>query len=688
NGFDASDKSQRTGALYFGLNRFHPDNIIDNPIPPTVQFTDLTINSTQSEVANRILPGLSYQNDLSFQYHEILNFAFVGLNHSNPQATTYQYRLLGFNDTWIDLDQRRDINLTNLSPGKYNLQVKAANEDGLWSEPKAFRFSILPPWYWAWWSKLLYLLLGAGAIYAFYRFQLSKRLAEQEAVRLQELDQVKNRLYTNITHEFRTPLTVIQGMAQRINGKYQKETQLIRKNSENLLHLVNQMLDLSKLEVGKLRLQIVQGDVIGFLRHEIEAFQPLATGKELQLHFQTDTSALLMDFDMQKLRQILTNLLSNAIKFSREGGVITVVARPSQDQLELTVKDNGIGIPANRLPYIFDRFYQVDDTATRTHEGTGIGLALTKELVELLQGEITVTSTEGEGTQFTIQLPIRNQAPLVEFSPEWEVLEIIAPSSTVANPIFNDPGLATALLIEDNEDIIQYLIYCLQDDYQILTALNGEEGISTAITHTPDVIICDVMMPKADGFEVTNTLKSDERTSHIPIILLTAKADQQSKVKGLDSGADAYLTKPFDRVELMIRLEKLVALRQTLQEKYASLDYFSPTKVIINPKEDVFLRKLKQQIEVHLEDANFGIEQLANAMNLSRSQLYRKTKALTGQSIAVFVRTLRLHHGRKLLRETDRSISEVAYRIGFNDPAYFSKTYAELFGYPPGQERN
>ncbi len=260
-------------------------------------------------------------------------------------------------------------------------------------------------------------------------------------------------------------------------------------------------------------------------------------------------------------------------------------------------------------------------------------------------------------------------------------------ASVASDMILNDPSLATALIIEDNEDIIQYLIYCLQDDYQVLTALDGEEGIKTAIIHTPDVIICDVMMPKVDGFEVTATLKEDERTSHIPIIILTAKTDQTSKVAGLNSGADAYLTKPFDREELMIRLEKMVALRKTLQSKYSSTDYFAPDKVIINPKEDVFLQKLKQQIEAHLEDAEFGIEQLASVMALSRSQLYRKTKALTGQSIAVFVRTLRLHHGKKLLRETNLSISEVAYRVGFSDPAYFTKTYSELFGYPPGQER-
>jgi DNA-binding response OmpR family regulator/anti-sigma regulatory factor (Ser/Thr protein kinase) len=450
------------------------------------------------------------------------------------------------------------------------------------------------------------------------------------------------------------------------------------------------MLDLSKLESGKLRPEMVQGDIIGFLRHETDTFKTFATSGNVALHFESRQPELFMDFDVEKLRQVMINLLSNAIKFIDGEGNVTVGTRHVQDQLEITVTDNGIGIPDDRLPYIFDRFYQVDDVATRSYEGTGIGLALTKELVELMQGQITVASTVGEGTSFTILLPVRNQAPLVELGPESEGLEIIATNGTAkvtTIAALSDPNLATALIIEDNEDIIEYLIYCLQDDYQVLTALNGEEGIKTAITHTPDVIICDVMMPKVDGFEVTTTLKEDERTSHIPIILLTAKTDQPSKVKGLDSGADAYLFKPFDRAELMVRLEKLVALRKTLQAKYSSTDYFAPGKVIINPKEDIFLQKLKQQIEAHLEEADFGIEQLAQAMALSRSQLYRKTKALTGQSIAVFVRTIRLHHGKKLLRATNLSVSEVAYRVGFSDPAYFSKTYAGLFGYPPGQER-
>jgi signal transduction histidine kinase/DNA-binding response OmpR family regulator len=677
-----------------GFYRFHPDSLFTDTTAPVLnlqysRFVDgkgVTVDQynvyaqTVSADANYTFPY--FQNNVTIEY--------VGIQLNDPEGVSYRYRLEGLNESWQEVGSEKTARFQDLPPGDYTFVAEATSIYGIKSIPLEFSFTILPPWYWSWWSKLLYVLAAGGAIYYLYRFQLSKRLAEQESIRLKELDEVKNRLYTNITHEFRTPLTVIQGMAQQINGKYKKETQLIRKNSKNLLHLVNQMLDLSKLESGKLQLQMVQGDIIGFLRHEIDTFKTFATSGKVALYFESNQPELLMDFDIQKLRQVMVNLLSNSIKFTNEDGEVMVSTRPFEDQLEITVTDNGVGIPDDRLPYIFDRFYQVDDRATRTHEGTGIGLALTKELVELMRGHITVTSTEGEGTRFTILFPVQNQAPLFEFEPGAEALEMVASTgaaSVASDMILNDPSLATALIIEDNEDIIQYLIYCLQDDYQVLTALDGEEGIKTAIIHTPDVIICDVMMPKVDGFEVTATLKEDERTSHIPIIILTAKTDQTSKVAGLNSGADAYLTKPFDREELMIRLEKMVALRKTLQSKYSSTDYFAPDKVIINPKEDVFLQKLKQQIEAHLEDAEFGIEQLASVMALSRSQLYRKTKALTGQSIAVFVRTLRLHHGKKLLRETNLSISEVAYRVGFSDPAYFTKTYSELFGYPPGQER-
>ena len=668
-----------------GVFIFHPDDLKEDTLPPKLVLEKIIVADSLI-LCETTKPGYlkfpHYKNDITIDY--------VGINFNQASENKYHYILEPFQQEWQDVGKQRSARFSNLPPGTYTFSVKAANMDNYWSSPLEFSFTILPPWYWAWWSKLLYVLLAGGSIYSFYRFQLEKRLTEQESVRLRELDKVKNRLYTNITHEFRTPLTVIQGMAQQINGKYQKETRLIRKNSRNLLHLVNQMLDLSKLESGKLHLQMVQGDVIGFLRHEIDTFKTFATSGNVALHFESRQQDLLMDFDVQKLRQVMVNLLSNAIKFINGEGKVTVAAHHIQDQLKITVTDNGIGIPADRLPYIFDRFYQVDDKATRAHEGTGIGLALTNELVELMQGQITVASTEGEGTRFTILLPVHNQAPQVEFEREPEALEMVASTGAVSvasDRALTDPSLATALIIEDNEDIIQYLTYCLQDDYQVLTALNGEEGIKTAIAHTPDVIICDVMMPKADGFEVTATLKEDERTSHIPIIILTAKVDQSSKVTGLDSGADAYLTKPFDREELMVRLEKLVALRKTLQAKYASPDYFSPDKVTIDPKEDIFIQKLKHQIEAHLEETEFGIEQLANAMTLSRSQLYRKTKALTGQSIAVFVRTVRLHHGKKLLGETSLSVSEVAYRVGFSDPAYFSKTYSKLFGYPPGQER-
>ncbi len=528
------------------------------------------------------------------------------------------------------------------------------------------------------------------------RFELEKTklLQVQAAIeknRLKELDNYKTKLYANITHEFRTPLTVIQGMAGQINGRYKKETQLIRRNTQQLLHLVNQMLELAKLESGTLRLHPQQGDIISFLKYEIESYITLATSYHIDLTFTSSSDVINMDFDIQKLRRILSNLLSNAIKFMSSKGVINIdVTKYNQIQtphIQIRVTDNGAGIPALQLPYIFDRFYQVDTSATRLTEGTGIGLALTKELVELMKGNIEVESQVDKGTTFIIQLPITQNAPIGEteyISSDSLYNEQVKPN--ISHPIINNSNHSTVLLIEDNTDVIQYLIACLQDDYQILTALNGQEGIHTAITQTPDIIISDVMMPKADGFEVTQVLKQDERTSHIPIILLTAKADQESKLEGLESGADAYLSKPFDKSELMIRLAKLIEIRKKLQVYYvgSALEISNPEEEI--SKEAVFLQKLKSHVDQHLDDSDYNIEELAKDMLLSRQQLYRKTKALTGKSVAAYVRLIRLHHAKKLLQKTHLNVSEVAYRVGFSDPGYFSKSFSEEFGYAPSVE--
>jgi len=519
--------------------------------------------------------------------------------------------------------------------------------------------------------------------------QLADELAERNK-QLQELDELKSRFFTNIAHELRTPLTIISGMANQMQENPEqwsdKGLKMILRNSDSLLNLVNQILDLRKLESGNLQLQLVQGDIIQYLNYIIESFQSLAESKDIQLHFLADEAKLLMDYDPEKFMRIVSNLLSNAIKYTPGGGNVYVQISQNDDQLQIKVKDTGIGIPADKLPNIFDRFYQVDDSATRQGEGTGIGLALTKELVKLMAGDIQVQSVPEHGSTFTVTLPIRKEAQL-EMEIVTEAQSFAPPtlerSDVISHLEVSDSELPSLLIVEDNPDVVEYLRVCLEGLYHLEVANDGQTGIDKALEMVPDIIISDVMMPEKDGFELCQTLKTDERTSHIPIILLTAKADDESRISGLQRGADAYLPKPFNKQELIIRLEKLLELRKLLQERYGGMDFV--TKNSTTPQEDEFILKVRKAVEDNLDDEDFGVMQLCRAVNLSRAQLHNKIKALTGRSTSNYIRTIRLHHARELLHNPNLNISQVAYEVGFRDPKYFSKTFAEEFGKLPNE---
>ncbi len=516
----------------------------------------------------------------------------------------------------------------------------------------------------------------------------------QKNEQLRDLDEIKSRFFTNIAHEFRTPLTIISGMANQIKENpelwLEKGIKMISRNSDSLLNLVNQILDLRKLEAGKLQLNLVQGDVMQYLNYMLESFQSLAESKELQLHFLSGGGSFYMDYDPEKLLRIVSNLLSNAIKYTREGGNVYLMVDQVANTLQIRVKDTGVGIPADQLPFIFDRFYQVDDSSTRPGEGTGIGLALTKELVKLLDGDIRVESTLGKGSTFFVTLPIHQKAPLtviaqpaaVQFVPQTpEKAEVISHLEV------SKKELPSLLIVEDNYDVVQYLIACLEGLYQLEVAKDGQEGIEKAIELVPDIIISDVMMPHKDGFALCETLKTDERTSHIPIILLTAKTDDDSRISGLRRGADAYLAKPFNKQELIVWLEKLLELRRKLQQRYSSLEPMMPTGDAAVQQEDEFIQKVRQAVEANLDDEDFGILQLCRAVHLSRAQVHNKIKALTGDSTSIFIRNIRLHKAKSVLLKSDLNISQVAYEVGFRDPKYFSKTFFELFGVLPGEWR-
>jgi DNA-binding response OmpR family regulator len=405
------------------------------------------------------------------------------------------------------------------------------------------------------------------------------------------------------------------------------------------------------------------------------------------------------------LFNIISNLLSNAIKFTPSGGKVIFHVNQSNEtsseKLILKIKDTGIGIPAKELPHIFDRFYQVDSSSTRPGEGTGIGLSLTKELVELMKGEIKVKSQPGEGCEFTVSLPITQNAPKQEtgFKDRSTTLEIKdrLDAEIPEVPVIQDSpedmlsltvDYPLTLIVEDNWDVAKYIASCLGKEYKIHFAKDGQEGINKAFELIPDIIICDVMMPEKDGFEVCSSLKQDERTSHIPIIMLTAKATKEDKLKGLTSGADAYLSKPFDKKELLIRIEKMIELRRHLLEKYSSRKHKLKSSLSKDNIEDVFLKKIISVIEKNIDDSHFGTLQLSFAINMSESQLYRKLKALTGKSTAIFIRTVRLHKARELLTTTSLNVSEIAYETGFSDPAWFSRVFKEEFGVSPNTFRN
>ena len=532
----------------------------------------------------------------------------------------------------------------------------------------------------------------------------------QQKENLEILDQAKTRLYTNITHEFRTPLTVISGIAAQLTGNSESKS-IIKRNSEQLLNLINQMLDLRKLESGSISINKTQGDIVRFMRYLTDSLKSYAEVQGLNIHFLSDDKKLVMDFDKEKITRIHSNLLSNAIKFTPEGGNIYIQLQSAIEEeprhLSIKIKDTGMGISKAELPYIFNRFYQVDDSTTRQGEGTGIGLTLVSELVKAMDGEINVTSTIGEGSTFSIMLPITNKAIQAEdFSSEMVSSTVMADMSKPTNKNLDDLVLSatkdqiypSVLIVEDNVDVVHYLINCLKDYYTIEIAMNGKEGIDKAISQIPDIIVSDVMMPIKDGFELCQTLKNDERTSHIPIILLTAKADIESRLEGLQRGADAYLNKPFHQEELSSILKNLLALRKSLQGQLSLLSdqsssegsnsFLMKEEVTIHLKiEDAFLQKIRDIIETDLSDNKVGMSQLIRGLGMSRSQIFKKVKALTGGSPSIYIRSIRLQHAQRLLKTEDLNVSEVAYAVGFSSPVYFSDVFLEQFGIRPIEMR-
>jgi len=543
------------------------------------------------------------------------------------------------------------------------------------------------------------LLIYAAALA--YKIRLNEQ-ARAEAMRIRELDAIKSKFFANISHEFRTPLTLIQGPLQQIeeqvNGNVQqsglvpvpwRQLKTMRRNTDRLLELVNQLLDLSKLDAGSMKLQIIRGDVMQLLKSLAASFDSMAERKQIHYHMHFPEQSSIAFFDKDKLEKIVANLLANAFKYTPEQGTVSVNVSMEENRLRLSVEDNGPGIAKKELDKVFDRFYQVEGTGDK---GTGIGLALVKELVDLYRGQISVSSEPGKGSRFRISLPIdknafrENEIIYGEYKNEAAFIN----RSTDPGFEINENGklnsnLPLLLIVEDNADLRTFIRETVEQYYQVEEAINGREGLEKSIALVPDIIVSDVMMPLMDGFVMTGHLKKDERSSHIPVILLTAKAGQQHKIEGLETGADDYLTKPFDAKELLARIENLVNQRKLLRRKFAGTIQLKPSEVSVKSLDEIFLSNTMKAIEKNISEEDFGVEELAKQVAMSRSQLHRKLVALIDKSPSDLIRQTRLLRAKELLQKKASTPSEVAFKVGFNSHTYFSKCFKEEFGISPSE---
>lgn len=547
-----------------------------------------------------------------------------------------------------------------------------------------------------------FLLLGAAFFFYFRNKQLLKQrqaklkadMEHAEAQKLRELDALKSAFFANISHEFRTPLTLMIGpLKQMEQGRLnesdtKKYTKMMRHNGERLLHLINQMLDLSKLESGKLALQVNKTDITGLLKATVYSFNSLAEQKQVNYHTHFPEHEIIGWIDKDKFQKIITNLISNAFKFTPENGSVSVAVDNGDKRLRITVQDSGAGIPKEQLDKIFDRFYQIEGT----EGGTGIGLSLVKELVQLHKGQISVSSDTGRGASFRLSIPIEREFYLdddIEIAgkeTQQQMPGIIANAVAAdeAPDAITDTSLPTVLIVEDNTDLQQFISDLLKTNFNIAIAGNGKEGLDKALQLIPDLIVSDVMMPVMNGVAMTNEIKRNEKTSHIPIIMLTAKAASESKIEGLKTGADDYLVKPFDGDELIVRIQNLIEQRKKLRVLFSQkVISIQPETIEVQSLENIFIEKVRAAIDENLDNEMFGVVDLANAVHMSRSQLHRKLKALTGNGPNEIIRNFRLERALELLQKGAGNITEVAYMTGFSSSAYFSKCFSDRFEYAP-----
>lgn len=700
-----------------GVNLFYPSRIKKSIYNPNVVFTGFQIfNEEVIPGKNAILnQNIIFTKKIELEHSQnVFSFQFSALDYNSLRTIKYAYMMEGFDKNWIE-SYRRFVTYTNLNPGSYKFKVRATNSDGKWSDKTAsIDLIIAPPWWRTIWAYLAYLIIIAFGLYLIRRTEVNRtrlrnelRFREIEAEKLRDIEKIKSRFFANLSHEFRTPLLLIKGPVEQLENNPKTDSanqvQLIKRNAEKLQTLIDQLLELSQLESDAIPVRASKENIISAVRGIFYSFQSFANKKNIKIIFDSALSELMLWFDRDKLEKILNNLLSNAFKFTGENGKIELVIKldyqSEEKNLIVIVKDSGIGIPSDKIDNIFKRFYQVDNASTRNYAGSGIGLSLVKELIDLHRWNITVSSEEGIGTEFRISIPTSdNYLDDDQKLDNGETISFAYKNNHAADlasddidkkdhtaSSISDSNKPTILIVEDSEDVRLYLTDILKENYNLSIAENGENGLKMVMDISPDLIISDVMMPQMDGIEFCKRVKSNWQTSHIPVILLTAKASSESKIEGLETGADDYLTKPFSYKELSVRIKNLLDQRRILKEKFGKDINFRPENISNNSADREFMEKLLSVVNKNLSEPLFDSERFAEAVFLSRSQLHRKIQAITGQSTGEFIRTARLKRAAEMIIEKKFSVTQIAYEVGFNSPSHFTKAFKQFFGCLPSE---
>ncbi|MBL3655604.1 hybrid sensor histidine kinase/response regulator transcription factor [Fulvivirga sediminis] len=691
------------GMLFFGgpngFNVFDPAEIEVNKDIPEVVFTGFHLFNEKVEVGEkqngRILlnKALSYTDQVTLKHYEnVFSIEFAALNFLHPGKNKYRYKLEGFDKQWRVTSSHR-VTYTNLDPGNYTFRVLASNNDGFWNEKgTSLNIKVRPPFWKTAWAYTVYTLLVLAALYLGRKMMLRReRLKFQieqerrEARQMHELDLLKIRFFTNVSHEFRTPLSLILAPLEKLLGSgkddmQSRQLQMIHRNAKRLLNLVNQLLDFRKLEVDTIGLHPSEGNIVRFVEESVKSFSDLSENKNIELTFDSTTSDFFASFDMDKLEKVLFNLLSNAFKFTPEKGKVHVeVSSWDSDKdieelkvLQIRISDTGIGISKEQQNKIFTRFFRSDTPGSVLNQGSGIGLAITKEFVKIHGGTIHVDSELGKGTVFTVRIPVK---VVRQTHQEEKPLEKANLSDVIHGIASHTQDTPLVLLVEDNEDFRFYLKDNLGVHFKILEAQNGKEGWQKALSALPDLIVSDLSMPEMNGMELCEKVKADNRTSHIPFVLLTAHSNNDKKLKGLNVGADDYITKPFNFEILLSRIKNLIQQRQAMQEAFTKKITVETSEVDIISLDDKLIQQAIKVVEENISNPDLSVEMLSRELGMSRTHLYKKMVSLTGKTPVEFIRKIRLQRAAQFLRKSQLTVAEVAYQVGFNNRKYFSKYF-------------